>query len=174
MQSLLLHVPRTLPVTRLSWRCHNHPTPQLVLPKAPSSHSGCPGDCHLQSASPTPEPHRALIPIRSLPRFPCCAQLLSLPTSPPEAPDLQLLHHGRHPASAAAKLTQDTPSIPASAGKPSWQHPACSPASPAPRTHCSRQHPPHTPPCPGAGPPQTTLSLQSSHSRRLSAFTAQR
>lgn len=43
---------------------------------------------------------------------------------------------------AAAKVTQGAPSIPTSTGKPSWQHPACSPVSSAPRTHCLRQHPP--------------------------------
>lgn len=129
-------------VMEMSWTVMDMPQP-LCSSACPSQGPiltfGCPGDCHLQSASPMPEPHRPLIPTRSLPRFPCHAQLLSLPTTSPEALDLQLLRHGRHLASAAAKLTQaPPPSLPA------W--------APGTTLPTARPPQPHARPAPGSSP----------------------
>lgn len=135
------------------------PRPSLLSPcpggaAAPRpATSGCPSHPQQQGAQPaspvclpTLGPHRA-VRTSTLPKMHSQPPAVSPQKQQSASPPAR-----GHPAAGAAGLVQ-----------------APHPSQPAPPA-ASPLHPPAQAPC----PPQTTLSLQSSHSRRLSALAAQR
>lgn len=114
----------------------------------------------------------------------CCGNATALNLASLGRP-IHTQHEGTQPATllclSRCCSARSAPSASCWPPDSSMEAPSCRPPRPlhpclppAPRAHhSSSMHPTH-PPAWAPSPPQTTLSLQSSHSRRLSAFTAQR
>lgn len=163
------------------------PIPQPALPRAPSSRPscpmtlGCPSHSQQEGVQPTTPnmaPNTGALQGSGPRQVPAQLSLLCIATVTSHCPP-------RSPKSAAPPAQQGTqhrqlqssprvppPSLPAQKNLPGSTLPAAQ--SPRPMHPPPPAASPPSPPCPGAVPPQTTLSLQSLHSRRLSAFTAQR
>lgn len=159
--------------------------PQPALLGAQSSHPHCPFTLRCPS-----HPWQEGAQCATLNVPPPCWGLTGLWTPSGPCPDVPPVHSCCHlPLShqkpqicsfstmGGTQHQQSSPWVPP-LSLPAQENPAGStwPAAQPPQPHAlaAPSSIPHTPPCPGAVPPQTTLSLQSLHSRRLSAFAAQR